>query len=127
MLASLPLPYSEWISESTQLPEHLQIDPPSVELGKPRKKRKHKHGNIERVDDMTDIGAPVPKLAKMPSDAYSFIKPESHQTMFTPEHGAAGVGSSATQILSQQSITSTGSCECVCVCVCVCVYIACCV
>ena len=114
-----------------QLPEQLRIDPPSMnDHIKSHKKRKHKHKTIDRSEDKSDGFLAASKPSKLPSDAYSFIKHETHAGPFpmmptaeTVLH-SGGVGSVAptTQLLQQQQVyASAGVCACVRVCVCVCV------
>lgn len=86
------------------------MDPPSLNP-KPHKRRKHKHKNIEKGEDILEGAAPLSK-AEVPSDAYSFIKQDSlftssHISSHTPIHttgymsnvviGDASVGGMAVQ------------------------------
>ena len=96
---------------SVQLPEQLRIDPPSMaEHSKSRKKRKHKHRNINRSEDKSDIYPAAPRPAKLPSDAYSFIKheppPGSFPMTAAPEAVLHGGGPS--QILPQPAFSIAG-------------------
>ena len=49
---------------------------------KSRKKKKHKHKNIDRSEDKSDTSHTPPKSFKLPPDAYSFIRHESHMSTF---------------------------------------------
>ena len=87
---------------------------------KSRKKKKHKHKNIDRAEEKTDPFHATPKPSKLPSDAYSFIKHESHISPFTMTTsetvlhvgggGGGGISSiggsvvSAGQMLQQQQV-----------------------
>ncbi|CAI7993071.1 Mediator of RNA polymerase II transcription subunit 19 [Geodia barretti] len=65
------------------LPEQFRIDPPSMTgHTKSRKKKKHKHKNIDRSEDKSDTSHTPPKSFKLPPDAYSFIRHESHMSTF---------------------------------------------
>ena len=81
---------------------------------KSRKKKKHKHKNIDRSEDKSDTSHTPPKSFKLPPDAYSFIRHESHMSTFmmqgseTVLHSGGGLvaggGVSAGQILQQQPV-----------------------
>lgn len=71
----LPYPYIPLTTIYMQLPEQYRMDPPSREPKPHHRKRKHKHKSLDRTEDSSDIGPP-PTQAKLPSDAYNFIRQE---------------------------------------------------
>ena len=86
-----------------QLPEQYRIDPPSLESKHHHKRKKHKRKAIEKAaEDGGDTGPPAAK-AKMPSDAFTFIKhepPHSHYPSPQAQLGHSFSGSSIVQTTS---------------------------
>ena len=63
------------------------MDPSSLEPKTHHRKRKHKHKSLDRTEDSSDTGPP-PSQAKLPSDAYNFIRepPPSVVHVAPPSH-----------------------------------------
>ena len=87
-----------------QLPEQYRIDPPSLESKHHHKRKKHKRKPIEKAaEDGGDMGPPAAK-AKMPSDAFTFIKHEQPHSHYPPAPSQVGHAFSGSPMVQTTSV-----------------------
>lgn len=87
-----------------QLPEQYRIDPPSLESKHHHKRKKHKRKPIEKAaEDGGDMGPPAAK-AKMPSDAFNFIKHEPPHSHYPPPPSQLGHAFSGSPMVQTTSV-----------------------